>query len=336
MKNINYMKNALKITLSLALGVFVFWFAYRKMDVASITGILKNNVNYYWIGVALLLGLLSHVFRAFRWKMLIEALDRHRRISTLNVFYAVMLGYLVNLLFPRAGEVARCGVAGKYEGVSFTRMVGTMIAERAFDMLILLLICVVTVLLQINFFIDYFSGQNLSLGSVGQILMYLTAALAVLAVLAFVFRKRLKRSRIAKRIKDLLFNIWQGMKTFLYVRSQFWFLFHGFMVWILYVAMLYACIFAFDFTAGLSVGAVFTVFVMGSLGVLIPVQGGIGTFHAMTIAALAFYGIGQNEAGGFALLAHGAQMALMIVGGLLSLLGLQFRKPASSPVGQGC
>ncbi|MDR1699333.1 MAG: flippase-like domain-containing protein [Prevotellaceae bacterium] len=327
---IHYLKNTLKITLSLALGVFIFWLAYRQMDIASIAGILKNDVNYAWIVVAIFLGLLSHVFRAFRWKMLIEALDRHRRISTLNIFYAVMVGYLVNLLFPRAGEVARCGVAGKYECVSFTKVVGTMIAERAFDMLILLFICVVTVLLQINFFVDYFLGQNLALGHIQQILMYVGIVLAVFIFLAFVFWKRLKHSKIVKRIADLLLNIWQGMKTFLYVRSQFWFLFHGFMVWILYVAMLYACVFAFDFTSGLSVGAVFTVFVMGSLGVLIPVQGGIGTFHAMTIAALAFYGIGQNAAGGFALLAHGAQMALMIAGGLLSLLGLQFRKPKSN------
>ena len=326
-RKLPYLKNTLKVTLSLALGVVIFWLAYRKIDVASIADILKNDVNYTWIWIAVLFGLLSNVFRALRWKMLIEALDSRRKISSLNVFYAVMTGYLVNLLFPRAGEVARCGVVSRCENVLFSKIIGTMIAERAFDMLILLLICVVTILLQLNFFINFFSEQTFVFGSFWQLLLYAGIVFAVFTVSVIIFRKQLKRNSIVKKITDLLRNIWQGMKTFLYVRSKFWFLFHGFMVWALYVAMLYACVFAFSFTAGLSVGAVFTVFVMGSLGMMLPVPGGIGTFHSMTIIALVFYGIGQTEAGGFALLAHGAQMFMTLVVGLASLVGLQFRKP---------
>lgn len=319
-----YLRNTLQIILSLTVGIAVFYFAYRQMDIENIANILKNDVNYTWIWISILIGLFSNWFRALRWKMLIEVLDTQQKISTLNVFYAVMVGYLVNLLFPRAGEVARCGVVSKYEDISFTKAVGTMIAERAFDLLTLLLICLVTIALQLHFFTDYYAEQSLALGNFGQILTYLGIAFLLIIALAFIFRKKLQHNALAKKILDLLRNIWQGMKTFMYVRSKFRFLFHGLMVWILYVAMLYACVIAFDFT--LSIGAIFTVFVMGSLGVLIPVQGGIGTFHAMTIAALAFYGIGQNEAGGFALLAHGSQMFLMLVVGLFSLAGLQFRQ----------
>jgi uncharacterized protein (TIRG00374 family) len=320
-----YLINVLKIIFSLALGFVVLWLSYRDMDVERIVRILRNDVNYAWIWFAIAQGVLSNLFRALRWKMLLEVLDRKRKISTLNVFFATMLGYLVNLLFPRAGEVARCGVVSRYERLSFTKTVGTMIAERGFDMLILLSICVMTILLQLNFFSDYFSTKNLALGD-GRLLLYAGIALLLLLCVIFIFRKQLQRKRFVQKIIDLLKNIWQGMKTFLYVRSKFFFLFHGLMVWLLYVGMLYACVFAFNLEAQLSVGAVFAVFVMGSLGIMIPVQGGIGTFHALTIAALAFYGVGADEAGGFALLTHGAQMAMMIVVGLLSAVALQFRK----------
>ena len=109
--------NTLKYLLLFSIGVIIFYFLYRKIEWQEITGALKG-LNYFWIIVSVAFGLLSQLSRALRWKMLIKPLGYNPRFS--NTYLSVLVLYFANLIVPRAGEVARCGVLAKTDNIPFT------------------------------------------------------------------------------------------------------------------------------------------------------------------------------------------------------------------------
>ena len=313
-----HLKTILKVTISLLMGIFIFWWAYRTMDTEKIFEILRNNVRYKYIWIGVFIGVLADLFRALRWKMQIDALGEQKP-TTLNTFFAVMIGYFVNFLVPRAGEVVRCGIINRYHKIAFTKVLGTMIAERAFDIIIMLLLTVVGVLLQMTLFKKIVpDGMTFSFSGA----YYWIGGILLLVLLFFVFRSKLKNTFAYKKIASVLKDIGLGIKTSLQLKKRYLFFLYTLGIWGCYYLMVYVPIFAFDFTSHLSVAAVFFVFIMGNLGTAAPVQGGIGTWHFMTIMSLMLFGVGEVEAGAFALIVHGSQMFSYMVGGILSFIGL--------------
>src|SRR5690606_18681838 len=128
------------------LGALLIWWQYSKLtpeDLSEIFSAFKEVEHRLWLLIPVfIVGFLSHFFRALRWKLLLEPVDL--KPSTMNITFAVLIGYLVNLLIPRMGEVARCSVLAKYEREPVDKIVGTIVAERAFDMVCLILITLLT------------------------------------------------------------------------------------------------------------------------------------------------------------------------------------------------
>ena len=148
-------KNTIKFFLFLAVSAFLFWLVYRDQNWDELLTVLKEDVNYFWIGVACVMGIASHVSRALRWQLLTASMGY--RISFGNSFMGVMIGYFANLAIPRMGEFTRCGVVSKYEEVPFSKLLGTVVTERVIDMMILLfltLIVVITQFKQVGIFLD--------------------------------------------------------------------------------------------------------------------------------------------------------------------------------------
>ena len=315
-----YLKNFLKITLSLALGIFIFWWAYRGMDFKEILSILKRNIRYEYILIGMLIGILANVFRAVRWKMLIDALDEQKPTLT-NTFFSVLVGYFVNFLIPRAGEVVRCGIISQYHKIPVTKTVGTMISERAIDAISIVIILLVAFLLQIGLFKSFVSEHIVF--SPSNFLFWIAGILLVVLLLFWILKKRIGNNILYRKVVIMLKDIVVGIKTSLRLKHKYWFLFHSAAIWICYFLMLYIPIFAFDFTEHLSVFAIVFVFAMSNLSTFVPVQGGIGAWHTMVILSLALFGIGEVEAGTFALVVHGSQLLFYMVSGLISLVGLQ-------------
>ena len=137
------MFNLLKILFFLGLGILLVWMALRGKSTEEKHQIVESilNANGFWIAISLVASLLSHYFRTIRWKLLLKPLGYNPKTS--NTFFAVMVGYLANFAIYRMGEVTRCGLLTKYEKVPFTVSFGSVIAERALDMicLIILFLC---------------------------------------------------------------------------------------------------------------------------------------------------------------------------------------------------
>jgi uncharacterized membrane protein YbhN (UPF0104 family) len=320
-------QNTLKILKFISfflLGILIFWWVYKDQDLSRIKNILTNEVNYFWIIVSVFIGLLSHISRTIRWNLMIEPLGHKPRL--LNTFLAVMIGYLMNLALPRMGEISRCGVLSRYEKIPFTKLVGTVVLERLIDVLMLLLLLVIVIITQFGQMVEFLKNNPEVQEKLGKILHspFLWGGLGCLILIIWVTRHKIKGSGAAKKLLGLLNQFAEGFRSIRNIRNKSAFVFHSVFIWFLYYLMLYSVFFAFGFTSHLAPLAGMTVFVLGSFGMVAPVQGGIGAWHFMVIEGLALYGIDRADGKVFALLAHGSTTIMLIVFGLIALLVLPF------------
>ncbi len=303
--------------------MFLFWLVYRDQPMNQIVDALKD-ANYFWIFVSLVIALLSHISRAMRWNILIETLDYKPRV--LNTFFAVMIMYLSNTAIPRSGEIARCGVLKKYEKIPFTKLLGTVVIERVSDFIMLFLMLGIVLVTQLSVVLEFINNhpevkQKFAFLNQPMFIIASLAAFLFLVIFTFIFRRKFQNSFIYIKIKGLIGNFWEGLKTVGSLEKKWQFLAHTIFIWIAYFLMIYVIFWAFKFTEHLSVLTGLTVFVMASFGMVAPSPGGIGTWHFMTIETLMLYGIAKTpDASAFAFAAHGSMTLFLVFLGLLSLI----------------
>jgi uncharacterized protein (TIRG00374 family) len=300
-----------------AIGIFIIYQLYKDQNGEEILSALRNDVNYSWIVFSICLGLLSHVSRALRWQMLIEPIEK--KTGLVNTFCAVMTGYLANLVFPRMGEVSRCGVLSKYERLSFTRVVGTVVAERLTDLIVLILIAIAVLTIQFDF-LGGFLLKTLNLDSVSEIFMspLFYGILLLIPVTLLLIKRYAKQYKALMFLKNLMVKFTEGVSSIKKIKNKPLFVFHTLFIWVMYFLMIYVCFFSMPSTSSLGINAGITILLTGSLGMIAPVQGGIGAWHFMVIATLKLYSVPAEEGGVFALVVHAAQNLMIIGAGLLA------------------
>ncbi|MBN1650365.1 MAG: flippase-like domain-containing protein [Bacteroidales bacterium] len=303
----------------------LLFLAFRGLALKELWEELKT-ANYWWFLGAILLAIVSHIFRALRWNLLINQMGYKTRTST--TFYSVMMGYLANLALPRLGEVTRCGFLAKKEKIPFNALFGTVIAERVFDLVVLLLIIGIVVLVQIQKiggFINEMLVQPLLgvySGNVTAIVL-VTAGLALLVlVFLFVFRRSkpwLKTTLAYQKLESFIDGFVEGLKSIGKLKQRILFLFHTFMIWLLYLLMIILPFKAFPETAHLNFLDGVTVLGIGSLGIVAPVPGGIGSYHFVVTEVLSqLYEVPVKVAAAYATANHAAQTLMFIVIGIVS------------------
>lgn len=324
--------NTLKYLAFTLLGVIMFWFVYRDQDFNRIWHTLVNDVNYFWIVIALIMGLLSHLSRTLRWKIALEPLNEKPRTS--NTFIAVMVSYFMNLLLPRAGEFVRCGLMAKYEKISFSKLLGTVVTERIVDVLMLLVIIVVVLLLEFDKIIEFIKqypqvSENLFNVFHSPILW---VSLFLLFVGIFVYLYLLKRKGKKNKFQVVLLSFSQGIKSILAMRRYKAYIGHTIFIWLMYFMMLYMYILSLDATRHLDIVSALTTFVFTSLAMIAPVQGGIGAWHFMAEKALNMYGIESADGKIFALLAHSTTNLLILVCGAICFIIVPYVNKGYHPI----
>ncbi len=320
--------NIVKFTLFFSIGIFLFWITYKDQNATELLETVQHKVNYWWILLSLTFGLLSHISRTIRWNLLIQPLGKTPRF--INTFLAVMVGYFANLALPRMGEISRCGIISRYEKLPFSKVFGTVVLERILDILMLLVFLIITLTTQYGIITDFFSNNpgvsnKLSTIFASSYTLYVIISLIIIFLL---LKKHFKETRLFQKINQLVADFGDGFKTVKNLNNKWAFIGHTIFIWIMYYLMIYVCFFSFGFTSNLPAIAGLTVFVMGSLGMVAPVQGGIGAWHFMVIGTLILYlphiiNI-RNLAGSFALVVHGSQTLMIIIMGTLSVIALPF------------
>lgn len=322
----------IRVFIFLSLGILILWLIGRGQDIDLIIKEFRD-ANYYWITLAFIAALLSHLIRAIRWNLLIDSLGH--KTSTVKTFNALMMGYLANMAVPRLGEITRCVVLNRQTKVPFNALIGTVVAERVFDMFTLLAIIGMTVAFQFGFLKEFmnsfFWAPLVSRGENNIIALALTLSVGVI-FLVFVFfflRKKLSSpppESFYFKLKHQLSGLKNGMLTIWTIRKKLLFVVYSILIWSMYFLTVYLCFLAIQSTAHLPLSAGLTVLVMGSLGVVAPVPGGLGTYHFLAITTLTeLYGIAAEPAISYAYIAHATQTLVIIITGTIAWLSISLK-----------
>jgi len=321
-------KQIIQLTISLGIAGWIFWFLYRDIELDSLIAQVKSS-NWLWIITSLTIALSGYWLRGWRWSLLIQE-DEGLKVSPNRAFHAVMVGYLVNMLIPRAGEVARCGVLTRTNGVSLGHLVGTVIVERSVDLLFLIFTIFLAFLVENELFLNLATQlvdlDTLSSAVASNIPIVLGGLIIFLLFFYLVFR-RFRNHSLVDKIQHFFREIGGGLKSVGKLRNPGGFLASSITIWIIYFLTMITVALGIQSTANLSSSEVLLVMVMGSIGMIAPVQGGIGTFHALVAFILIQMGISEQDGKIFAAIIHGTQVILVLVMGLISWIIL-VRVPA--------
>ncbi len=321
----------IKFVFFLGLGIFIIWLSVRNLTPAEKDEIIHSFriANYNWVFLAILLGILSHVLRSLRWMIFFEPMGYYPSFK--NTFFAVMVGYFANMAFPRLGEVTRCGILAKYEKIPFNKSFGTVVTERALDLIIFFLLFLLTIVTQIGTLRDYLNN-NVYPGLQGKFihpfsnplfLAGISVFIALVILFFLLFGKKIKNSNFYHKIIMLIHGFWEGLKSLGQIRRPVLFVFYSLAIWFLYFMMVYVCFFCFVSTSTLSPGAALSSLVLGTVGIMIT-PGGIGLYPAIVQETLLLYGLSRATGLALGWIAWTAQTVMIFIFGGVSLILLSF------------
>lgn len=335
----------LKITVFFAVGLGILYLVYQRQDVAfkadcAIKGTPESecsliqkiisdigSANYFWVLITMAIFMATNVIRALRWKMMFQALGYQPRF--INLLGTIMINYLANLGIPRSGEVIRAGLISKYEDIPVEKALGTIFTDRIFDVIMLILVIGLTMLVGGSTFINYLD-QNINFSEKLSVLtnnpIWIISLLLIGLVGLLVMYKnktKVRSSALGIKLINVLKGFNDGVQSVKHVSSIPLFLLYTVGIWVLYFFMLYLAFWSFEPTAHLGPIAGLVVFTFGSLGVLIPTPGGMGSYHYLVGEALSMYGIHGADAFSFAnIVFFSIQLFVCVLFGIIALVVL--------------
>ncbi len=311
--------------LPLALTVVLVSYMFKKVNFSDMMGIIRHGVDYWWILCAMGISVLSHVFRALRWRLQLRSLGINAPVMALCC--SIFGCYALNLVFPRLGEVWRCTYIAGREKASFTKVLGSMVADRLSDSVCVFFLIILTFIVAapaINSFLErYPVGQDLisMLSSVW--FWILVAAVCLIIRAVFHFGKELSP---VKKMKSWISDTWKGFAVIAEMKGKWAFVFYSIAIWACYFFQLYVAFFAFSFTRELcrpelAFGMIpcLVTFVLSSIGMAIPSNGGLGPWNIAVMFGLAIYGISAADGTAFSMLQWSGQTVMLIILGIYTM-----------------
>lgn len=273
-----------------------------------------------WLLLMAVIAMLSHLVRAARWRMLMGPAGY--KPSLAHSFYSLMVGYLVNLVIPRGGEVSRCYNLYKLEKVPVDMSFGTVVVERIIDLLCLLTLIVISFAVESQKLFAFVETLPINLSASTnklQTLLYLVVPVLIVVVFSVWFIKR--NERVMSFIRKTWYGFREGLLSVFRLENKVQFIVYSLAIWMLYFLMSYTVLKAFPSTSELGFGAVLSLFAIGSIAMAVPLPGGTGSYHLLVPQGLVFlYHVNSADATAFTFIFHGWQTAIMILAGAISLL----------------
>ena len=303
----------LSILLPLFLGVFLIIYSYNKFSAEEILEIKSHfvNANYNYIYFAVFIAFLGSASRAYRWKYVLNQMGYQTTFA--NNFMAVSIGYLMNMTIPRSGEISRALVLKKYNNVPFDKGFGSIIAERIIDMIILLGFIIVA------FFIQFDIVKKFVLDKLPLQKMILLLVVGIVIFIAFILLYCYSKAKFIIQLKSKVFGLKEGLLSIVHMKRKWSYLAHTIFIWFSYIFMFYIGIFVIPETNTLSLGAVITSFVVGSIAIAFT-NSGFGSYPFLIAKILLFYNISETTGNAFGWIIWTSQMLLLVFLGVISFL----------------
>jgi uncharacterized membrane protein YbhN (UPF0104 family) len=319
------MKKIISYILFLVIGLALLWYASKDVDTKQITDSL-GDAHWGWIFLSMCFSYLAMILRGLRWNIILEPIG-YRSDKWTNI-HSVAFGYLMNNLIPRSGEVARCGLLNRAEHIPVDKLVGTVILERVVDVIILIMVISLTGLIHAEALGNLF---DMIPGGKGQTLAIM-AFLGIAGVLVLYFAlKKLSHISFIGKIAGFLEGIGKGLRAIFVLRQRFLFIILSLGIWVCWLMMSQCMMYALPITENMTMSDTLFFMVGGSLGMLIPTQGGIGAYHFMS--KISFEVLGYSGAVGltFAWISWVGKTILEIAVGAVGFVIVTSRKIKPAP-----
>ena len=324
----------MKIVLPLLIAGGLLYWMYRDFEFAEAKRIFLHEMNIWWLFASLVPITLSHILRGLRWLITLDPLGY--RPKTGDSIDSIFIAYATNVLIPRVGEVSRCAVLTKYDKVPFSKALGTLVAERLIDMLLVLLFVCVMLLTQLDVFLSLFAQTGTNEASFAELLAspktYIIIGVVVVACVAL--WTPLKKTKLYAKVKQAISGFVDGLLSLKTMNRKGLFLLYTIGIWVGYFLEFYVAFFCFPFTAELSVVQALVIFAAISLAIIIPTPNGAGPWHFVVISMMMLYGVSQTDASSFALIVHTFQTLGVIMLGVYGWVALQVRNRKTSSMGR--
>ena len=314
--------NVLKWVAPLLLGAYLIYLPYSSFTEEERYIVYQSikSADYSFIVLSVILALASHLSRAWRWNYMLSKFENPPSFLT-NVA-AIGTGYVVNLFVPRGGEVARAGVIRKTNGISLDRGLGTIIAERVLDLIVLLLITAAALLLAAEELLPFFSERLEVLVDGTDAKMIALILISVLVVFGLIYWAA-KRFKVFQLIKNFVIGLKEGFMTIWTMEKKMLYLLHTLFIWAMYVLMFYVCFHSLEGFDNIALPAVLAAFVAGSFSVAF-VNGGFGAYPYLIAQVLLLFGFSEILGTSIGWILWLSQTLLVIVYGSLSLVLISF------------
>ncbi len=318
----------LKIGVPIIIGIVLIWFQFKDIEKEEFEAIKKafEEANYSWIFLSVILGILSHVSRAIRWSYTLHPLGYTPPFY--NRFFAVMVGYLMNMLVPRMGEVSRAMVVLKTDNVPFDKGFGTIVAERIADFLVLLSFIIAVVWIQFDSLYELYA-EDISKINPWKFITLGAVAIGI-AIIGWLFIMN-STNFLASKIRSFVVGILEGVKSILIMKDKWKFIFHTFFIWGMYYGMFWIATLCFPETTGISARGVITAFVVGGLSIAFT-NGGLGAYPLGVAKIFVLYGIVEVYGVSFGWMVWTSQTIMILLLGISSFILIPiFNKNAADP-----
>ncbi len=296
----------------------LLWLAFRRIDLADLWRQVRS-ADYLWVVVGLLLGVVSLMVRSLRWRLMLQT-EARARIGYVGTFYALMVGYFANLLIPRAGEVVRCAEVARHEQTRFDVALGTVVAERLSDVLMSLVVLGASLLISLEHFGGFVMERMvrpLSEAWTIRSTLWLSGITLGAILLIIILVLALRRGALGQNLGTKVLGLWQGllrgMRTIWTMPRKWEFLLLTLLLWLLYWLNTYTVTLAITSTSEIGLLMSLPILAVGTFGMLVPVQGGIGSYHLAVALWLQTFSLSRAEGLTYATLAHAPQLLLILV-----------------------
>lgn len=329
----------MRYVLPVAFTVLLLVYLFHKVNFEEMIDLLKHGVDYWWILLAMGISVFSHIFRAARWQLQLNALDIHPRFMALCC--SIFGCYALNLVFPRLGELWRCTYISSVKKNSFTTVLGSMIADRAADTLmvsLLLVLCLIVASPALHMFLDKYPLGKDFIHLISQFWFWaaVVGGLLIAGGLIFIFR----RHPFMLKIKEMAQNVWQGIIVIAKMKGKVKFLIFTLCIWGCYYIQLYVAFYAFGFTRELcetpghahGFTPCLVAFVLSSISMAVPSNGGLGPWNVAIMFALAIYGVTDSEGTAFSMVQWSGQTVMLIILGIFTMGYISFSRKKEDKV----
>ena len=314
MKTRNIIINTL---LSLALGIFLLYIVFNNIDLDLFLDRL-DNLDYSWIYLSMFISIFEHIVRGYRWNLLMQT--KKTNLSTYITTHILIVSYFFALFIPRFNDFVRCYLISKTNNVKVSSSLGTVVSERIFDLISLLIISLLFFVIEFDLFVNFFSTYILT--NISFDLFYIVVVFIVLTIIiSFLYYLNKNSNAFSSKFSEFKNGFFSINKY--YKNKKF--LFSTLILWIIYFLMGYVIFFSLEETSSLAISSGIAVLVAGSLGMVVPVNAGIGAYHFLVASILLSYNLNYETGLFFATILHTSQIICLAVLGIISSLILFFK-----------